>query len=183
MKKLYWLLLGVPLLVGMASYSNAQPGSGRHGGGMKGGGQNGFTFWKMEKIVEKLAITPDQIEQLDGIEYKFQTDSVEPEARLKKARLELDHLLSQASYSDEEAGRLVDEITAGSTARIKLVLEKQIAVRGVLSPDQWSQLDQMRESRMRKMMRKGNRKGGMGRGQGQGGGGRGMDRMSEDEGE
>ena len=170
MKKLYWLLLGVPLLMGVASYSIAQPGGGQHGEGRMGSERQGFAFWKMEKIVEKLAITPDQVQQLEDIDYKFQMDGVASDGQLKKARLELDHLLSQDTYSDQDVGRLVDEITAGSTERIKLGLNKQIAVRKVLTPEQWSQLRQMRANRSRKMkMRMGQgRKSGSGGGRGMG---------------
>jgi len=182
MKKLYWLLLGVPLLVGVASYSIAQPGGGQRGGGKMGGGRQGFTFWKVEKIVEKLAITPDQVQQLDDIEYKFQMDGIDPEARLKKSRLEFDHLLSQDTYSEQDIGRLVDEITAGSSERIKLGLNKQIAIRKVLTLEQWSQLKQMRGKRSRKMRMGKKRSGGSGGGRGHGGEGRGMGGPDQDEG-
>ncbi|MEA1928781.1 MAG: Spy/CpxP family protein refolding chaperone, partial [Candidatus Auribacterota bacterium] len=134
------------LMLGIASYSIARPGSGNWGGG----GQ-GFTFWKTEEIVEELSLTPDQIQGLDEIEYTYQEKSIDPETRMKKARLELDHLLSQETFSEEEIGRLVDEITAGSTERIKLGLNKQIAIRGVLTSEQWSRIRQMRENRSRRM--------------------------------
>ncbi len=173
MKKLYWCLLGVPILIGLASYSIAQSGGGRMGNGGMGGGQHGFTFWKVEKIVEKLAITPDQIQQLDDIDYTFQMDKIDPEARIKKARLEMDHLLSQDSYPDQKATGLVDEIIAGSSDMIKLGMNKQIAIRKILTPEQWDQLQQMKEKRGRKMMRKRSedqegrrRHGGEGRGRG-----------------
>ena len=177
MKKLYWLLLGVPLLVGVASYSIAQPGGGQRGGGRMGGGRQGFAFWKMENVVEELAITPDQVQQLEDIDYKFQIEGVASDGQLKKARLEFDHLLSQDTYPEQDIGRLVDEITAGSSERIKLGLNRQIAVRKVLTPEQWSQIKQMRGNRSRKMkMRMGKgRKGGSR-------GGRGMGRSDQDEG-
>jgi Spy/CpxP family protein refolding chaperone len=154
MKKLYWCLLGVPILIGLASYSIAQPGGGQMGKGRMGAGRQGFTFWKVEKIVEKLAITPDQIQQLDDLDYNFQMDSIDPEARIKKARLEMDHLLSQDSYSDEKVDGLVDEIIAGSSDRIKLGMNRQIATRKILTPEQWDQLQQMKEKRGRMMKKK-----------------------------
>ena len=184
MKKLYWLLLGVPLLIGAASYSIAQPGGGQRGGGQSMGGRQNFAFWKVEKIVEKLSITPDQVRQLEDIHYTFQTDSVDPEARLKKSRLELDHLLSQATYSDENIGGLVDEISASSSERIKLGLNKQIAIRKILTPEQWSQLQQMRENRGRKMRLGKKRSGGSGEGgRGHSGEGRGRGGQDQDKGE
>ena len=124
------------------------------GKGRMGAGRQGFTFWKVEKIVEKLAITPDQIQQLDDLDYNFQLDSIDPEARIKKASLEMDHLLSQDSYSDEKADGLVDEIIAGSSDRIKLGLNRQIATRKILTPEQWDQLQQMKEKRGRMMKKK-----------------------------
>jgi len=184
MKKLYWLLLGVPLLIGAASYSIAQPGGGQRGGGQSMEGRQNFAFWKVEKIVEKLSITPDQVRQLEDIHYTFQTDSVDPEARLKKSRLELDHLLSQATYSDENIGGLVDEISASSSERIKLGLNKQIAIRKILTTDQWSQLQQMRENQGRKMRLGKKRSGGSGGGgRGHSGEGRGRGGQDQDEGE
>lgn len=166
MKKLFWCLIGVPVLIGLVSPAIAQPGGSRRGGGMRGGGHHGFTFWRVEKIVEKLAITPDQIRQLEDIEYKFQMESIDLEARRNKARLEMDHLLSQDTYSDRKITGLVDEIAAGSSEKIKLGLNKQIAIRGILTPEQWSQLEQRRESRSRKMRMTGKRRGGEGRGMG-----------------
>jgi len=178
MRKLYWCLLGVPILIGLASYSIAQPGGGRMEKGRMGAGRQGFTFWKVEKIVEELAITPDQIQQLDDIDYNFQMDSIDPEARIKKARLEMDHLLSQDSYSDEKADGLVNEIIAGSSDRIKLGLNRQIAIRKILTPEQWDQLQQMKEKRGR-MMKK--RSGGQEGKRRQGGGGRGRGGPDQDE--
>lgn len=174
MKKLYWLLLGVPLLIGVASYSIAQPCGGQRGGGRMGGGREGFTFWRVEKIVEKLSITSEQVEQLEDIEYKFQTDGIDPEARLKKSRLELDHLLSEDSYSDQQIAGLIEEITAGSSERLKLGLNKQIAIRKIITPEQWSQLKEMREKRSRKMRMGKKRSSVFGGGRGNGGEGRGM---------
>jgi len=181
MKKLYWCLLGVPILIGLASYSIAQSGGGRMGKGGMGGGQHGFTFWKVEKIVEKLAITPDQIQQLDDIDYKFQLDKIDPEARVKKARLEMDHLLSQDSYPDQKVTGLVDEIIAGSSDMMKLGLNKQIAIRKILTPEQWDQLQQMRQNRSRKMKK--NWSGGQKGKRRHGGEGGGRGRPDQDEGE
>jgi len=179
MKKLYWCLLGVPILIGVASYSIAQPGGGR----MRGGGQHGFTFWKVEKIVEKLAITPEQIQQLDDIDYNFQMDGINPDARLKKARLELDYLLSQDTYSDQKITDLVDEIAAGSSEKIKLGLNRQIAIRKIITPEQWDQLQQMKEKRGRKMIKKRSGDQGGRRRHGGEGGGRGGPDQDEEEGE
>lgn len=170
MKKLFWCLIGVPVLIGLVSPAIAQPGGGQRGGGGGRGGQHGFAFWKMEKVIEKLSLTPDQIQQLEDIEYNFRMEGIDPEARLKKARLELDHLLSQDTFSTEKVELLTEEITAASGERIKIGVKKQIAIRKVLTPEQWTRLERERERVLRRMRggRKGQRGGPQREGKGRG---------------
>lgn len=151
MKKLFWCLIGVPVLIGLVSPAIAQPGGGQRGGGGFRGGQHGFAFWRMEKVIEDLSLTPDQIQQFEDIEYKFRMEGIDPEARLKKARLELDHLLSQDAFSTEKVEQLTEEITAASGERVRLGVKKQIAIRKALTPEQWTQLERKRERMLRRM--------------------------------
>ncbi len=144
MKRWIGFLLGLPVLFALAVPAMAQPG------GMAGKGrEHGFIFWKNEKIVKKLALTPEQIGKLDEIDYQFKLDSLDPATRLKRAKLEMDRLFSQSTFSAEDAARLSDEISAATATLTKLGISKQIAVRQVLSADQWSQLEQSRQHRMR----------------------------------
>ncbi len=142
----------------------AQPG-----GGQRGGPQHGFTFWRSEKVIEELSLTPDQIQQLEEIEYSNRMESMDPEARLKKARLELDHLLSQKTLSSEKIASLTEEITSVSAERVKIGLKKKIEIRKVLTPEQWTQIKRERERRIKRMRsgwRGGPQRKGKGRGMG-----------------
>ncbi|MFH1037549.1 MAG: hypothetical protein V1789_02625 [PVC group bacterium] len=173
MKRWITTLVMAPVLLGLVAPVMAQPGGVRPGG---------FPFWKNEKIVEKLALTPDQIARLNEIDYTFRMDSLDPDTRLKRARLELDHLLSQDTCSADDTQRMGEEISAATAALAKLGVNKQISVRQVLSSDQWSQLEQGRQHRRRQMRRDG--RGGRQEGGGppEGGQRRGMMRMHRPEG-
>jgi len=78
---------------------------------------------------------------------------------------------------------LIDEIIAGSSDMIKLGLNKQIGLRKILTPEQWDQLQQMRENRGRKMRMGKGRSGGSGEGRVRAGEGRGRSGSNQDEGE
>lgn len=151
MKKFYWSLLLVPALLVMLSDSFAQPGGGHLGRRSGGRESHSFAFWRVENVVEEISLTPTQIQQLNDVEYNFRMGSIAADARLEQARLELDHILSKDTYSEQKTTELINEITAAGTEKIKLDLTKYLAIRGILTQDQWSQLDQMKDNRLRKM--------------------------------
>ncbi len=150
MKKLWLGAVVVMIGLGIATLAVAQPGP-RH-----------FAFWKSEKMVEKLSLTEEQVTQLEGIDYKFQKASIDVNARLKSAQLSLDHFLSGEKIKKQKLGVLVEEIAQARGEQTKLLLEKKIAIRGVLSLEQWQKVEGGR-ARMRNRMRNRGRDGDQGR--------------------
>jgi len=149
MRKLWIGAVVVLVGVGIASLAAAQPGP-RH-----------VAFWKSEKMVEKLSLTDEQVTKLDNIDYKFQKSSIELNAGLKSAQLSLEHFLSGEKIKKQQLEGLVDEIAQARGEQTKLMLQKKIAIRKVLSLEQWKKIETGRAHMRRRM---GNRRQGGGPG-------------------
>lgn len=142
MKKWFWVL-GIALLAGgIVSLSWAFPS------------QRDFHFWKSEKVVEKLALTDEQIKRLGKIEYEFQKARIDPEARIKSARLTLEHYLSGDEIPKGKLKKLVEEISQAHKEQVEISLKKRISIRRVLAAEQWSELENQKMRLARKIREK-----------------------------
>ena len=156
MKKLWLGAVVVLVGLGVTTLVSAQPGP------------RNFSFWKSEKMVEKLSLTEEQVAKLENIDYNFQKASIDVNARLKSAQLSLDHFLSGEKIRKQKLEGLVDELAQARGEQTKLLLEKKIAIRRVLSLEQWQKVEQGRERLRHRMMnrRKGDNQGRHHRGEG-----------------
>lgn len=146
-----WLGIVVVLVgLGIVTQAAAQRGPRR------------FAFLKSEEMVEKLSLTDEQVTRLEAVDYKFRKASIDVNARLKSAQLSLDHFLSGENVNKQKLEGLVDEIAQARGEQTKLSLEKKIAIRGVLSLEQWQKVEQGR-ARLTRRMRNQRRDGDRGR--------------------
>jgi len=138
-------LLAAPLVLGLAQNAEAKEG-GRPG-------RRGEEFWRNERVVEKLDLTPEQVERLEADAADFQDREQELAERWKASREEMQEAMRAEDFSLEEANRLGDALAGLASERSRLKTARVIAVRQVLTAEQWSEMETGR-LRMAERMRR-----------------------------
>jgi Spy/CpxP family protein refolding chaperone len=121
------------------------------------------------KTMDKLNLTDDQNNSLKDIQYNFQKTVIGLRADMQSSRLELRHLMMQDKPDQNAIANLVDKIGETQKKLLKQRIDKRLAMKAVLTPDQFQKFMQMRGDRMGSGMMGGGRgermKGMRGRGQ------------------
>jgi Spy/CpxP family protein refolding chaperone len=140
-------LLAAPLLLGLTQTAGGQEETRP--------ARRSRAFWSNEQTVELLALAPEQIEQLEADGAAFAVRDQEISEQWAESRRELQETLAEDRFSPEKANRLRDEIAKLAAERSTLTSERQIAIRRVLTADQWAELRAGQELRAerRQMMR------------------------------
>jgi Spy/CpxP family protein refolding chaperone len=157
-------------------------GPGQHGarmdqgrGGWGEGMHPGFRigppgiWWHNPDLIQKLALTPDQQKRMDDILQQSRLQLVDLRANVEKQELLMEPMLAA---NPPDTNKILAQID--HTAQARAELEKAnakmlLAIRNVLTPDQWSKLQTERRTRMRR----GDMPGGPGEPHGPGGAGSG----------
>jgi Spy/CpxP family protein refolding chaperone len=131
------VLMGVLVLAFSLAYAQA-PGPGRG---------------RMEKA-EELKLTDDQKEGVKEIQYNFKKNAIGLRAELKTSRLELRHLLMQDNPNQKEISKLVDMIADAQKKLLKNQVDKKLALKEILTPEQFEKFMMMRGERMKGRMQR-----------------------------
>ena len=161
-------LLSVPALVAQggppqengAGGQAGAPAAGYRGGemGMRGGHEGGRgggfgmgivppgMWWKSPEAITRLGLTPDQQKRMDDIFHQSRIQLIDLKASLEKEQLNLEPLLN-ANPPDQ--GRTLGEIS--KIADLRADLEKAnakmlLGLRGVLTADQWTKMQDHRRN-------------------------------------
>ncbi|MDR3741003.1 MAG: Spy/CpxP family protein refolding chaperone [Terracidiphilus sp.] len=103
-------------------------------------------WWNSPKMIEKLKLTDDQRKAFDQILDEHKAKLIDLRANLEKAELPM-HSLMDAEQPDE--AKILAQID--KTVQARAELEKAnarflLALRSKLTPEQWKQMKEMRES-------------------------------------
>lgn len=151
-----WIgLLAVPLLLGLAGPAAAEDGGYR--------GRGARAFWRNERVVEKLDLTPDQVEQLESAEAEFAGREREIAEQVKANREESRAALAEEEFSAEKVEELGEAMAELAAGRARLMTARQIAVRRILTAEQYGELQDGRR-RMGERIQRGRRGGPRGEG-------------------
>lgn len=146
------------------------------GGPLMGLGLGG-KWWDRPMLVQRLGLTPQQREKMNGILQQHRLHLVDLRANLQKAEIELEPLVNADEPNDaaimDQVGKVADARAELEKANARLLL----AVRHELTLTQWQQMRQMiaerraqlQEQRMNGMNGPMNRMGRMGMGSGMSG--------------
>jgi Spy/CpxP family protein refolding chaperone len=128
-------------------------------------GGAGGQFWNNPRTVAELKLTDDQRKAMDGILQDHRMKLVDLQASLKKAELEMQPLMKADQPNQAAILAQIDKVAQARAELEKANARFLLALRGKLTPDQWKQLQTMRENRMDRM-RDGDReqRGGWGQG-------------------
>ena len=100
------------------------------------------------KMAEGLNLTDEQISNIKDIQYNFQKAVIGMRADLKTSRLELRHQIAQDKPDQQQISMLVDKIGETQKQLLKQEIDRKLAVKAILSPEQLKKFWQMREGRM-----------------------------------
>ncbi len=122
-------------------------------------------WWDNPEMVKKLVLTADQQKKLDDIFQQSRLRLIDLHAALEKDEATLEPLMQASQLDDSKILPQIDRIAQARAELEKANARLLLAIRHVLTPEQWQKLEQER-MQMREMPVP--RRGGPGRGPGQG---------------
>jgi len=158
--RLVLAVAGVLIAGGLASAQGASGGGMAGGEGMGSGfgehrppmerafGGAGGQFWNNPRTVAALKLTDDQRKAMDGILQEHRMKLVDLEASLKKAELEMEPLMKADTPDQAAILAQIDKVAQARAELEKANARFLLALRGKLTPDQWKQLQTMRQNHM-----------------------------------
>jgi Spy/CpxP family protein refolding chaperone len=119
-------------------------------------------WWHNPDIIQKLTLTPDQQKRMDDILQQSRLQLIDLRANLEKQELLMEPMLAS---NPPDTNKILAQID--HTAQARAELEKAnakmlLGIRNVLTPDQWTKLQEGRDSNRPRMRRDGNTPGGPG---------------------
>lgn len=91
---------------------------------------------KLMKIADELGLTDEQINSIRDIQYNSRKTEIELRADLKISRLELRHQMAQDKPDQKEISNLIDKIGETQKKLLKQEVDRKLAMKGILSPEQ-----------------------------------------------
>jgi Spy/CpxP family protein refolding chaperone len=102
-------------------------------------------------IVKKgLDLSEKQIEKIRDINLDTQKEAIRLRADLKISKLEMHRMMQESSVPKGEIFKKVDEISTIQNKLEKNQIEKQLALREVLTPEQFKKFQQLQKERLGK---------------------------------
>lgn len=106
---------------------------------------------------DELGLTDEQMEDMREIRYNFEKTQIGLRAELKTSRLELRHLMMDEQPNQGEINKLVDKIADSQKKLLKQRVDKKLAMKEILTPEQFKKFIKMRGEHRK--MRMGDRRG------------------------
>ncbi len=134
---------------GMAGTEGTGSGFGEHRPPMeKAFGGAGGQFWNNPRTVAELKLTDDQRKAMDGILQEHRMKLVDLQASLKKAELGMEPLMKADTPDQAAILAQIDKVAQARAELEKANARFLLALRAKLTPDQWKQLQAMRQNHM-----------------------------------
>ena len=144
-------LIAVPA---MARQGRGQGMGDGMGGGMGPGGMGmglGFgPFWLDNNVVKELGLSEKQIDQLDALHNAKQQDQIDLNANMRKAQLVFNNLMRADNVSEAAAKKAADNVVVAQEKMMYAQIEFHLAVRNILTADQFAKLPDLRPNKMNK---------------------------------
>jgi Spy/CpxP family protein refolding chaperone len=93
---------------------------------------------------DELGLTDEQMESMREVRYNFQKAQIGLRAELKTSRLELRHLMMDEQPNQGEINKLVDKIADSQKKLLKQRVDKKLAMKEILTPEQFKKFIKMR---------------------------------------
>ena len=126
----------------------AGPGGFRHEGpGMEHGPARWLppgTWWRDQSTVTAIGLSADQQKKIDDIFLNARVQLIHMHASLEENQVRLDDALNATTFDAGRAQKLIDEGADDRAALEKADAHMLLAIRGVLTADQWTKLHTLR---------------------------------------
>lgn len=109
----------------------------------------------LSKMTQKLDLTDEQTDNIKDIQYNFKKSQIGLRADLKTARLELRHAMMQEKPDSKEIANLVDQIAETQKRLLKNNVDRKLALKGILTPEQFEKFHQRKAEWMGERMERG----------------------------
>src|SRR5215472_5277633 len=108
------------------------------------GGEKG-RWWNNPKVADQLKLTDDQRKSMDDILQQHMENLVDMRGNLEKAELGMQPLMSQDQPNESAILAQIDKVAQARAELEKANARFLLALRAKLSPDQWKQLQTIRQ--------------------------------------
>jgi Spy/CpxP family protein refolding chaperone len=119
--------------------------AGRPGTFMRGPGAG--KWWKNPELAQKLGLTDDQIAKMEKIFQDHRLQLIDLHAALEKQEVMLEPMISADHPDEQQTLAQIDKVAQARAELEKSNARMLFAIRNVLTPEQWKQLQAERESR------------------------------------
>lgn len=107
------------------------------------------------EMADELGLTDEQMDSMRDVQYNFRKAQIGLRAELKTARLELRHLMMEEEPNQGEISKLVDRIASTQKELLQQNMDRKLAMKGILTPEQFKEFMKMRGERGERKMGKG----------------------------
>jgi len=101
----------------------------------------------IERMMEKLDLSAEQVEQLRALEFKGQNEQIDRRAAQAKAQLALREQMSSDDPDAAACSALIDELASLAADGLRARLQKNLAIREILTLEQWQKYQKLAHSR------------------------------------
>jgi Spy/CpxP family protein refolding chaperone len=95
-------------------------------------------WWKNDKVVQDLGLSPDQQKALDGLMLSHEDKMIDLKAAMEKEELRMRDLLDRPALDERATLEQVDRTLATRTQLQRNRAVMFVKVRGILTPEQWA---------------------------------------------
>jgi Spy/CpxP family protein refolding chaperone len=106
-------------------------------------------------LSDDLELTEAQMKEMREIEYDFTKTGIGLRADLREVRLELQHQLAQQNVDKKEIEKLVDRVAQAHKLVLKHQIDRKLAIKAVLTPEQFEKFLQRRGGKAMERMGRG----------------------------
>ena len=101
-------------------------------------------WWENERLAERIGITGEQKDAIRGLVYEHAHRMIDLRAAVEKSELDLAALVATPDFDDDAARAAFNALVASRTSLERERFEMLLSVRGVLTADQWLQIQEIR---------------------------------------
>jgi len=107
------------------------------------------TWWKNSEIVGELQLTGDQIDRIEHTFFDHRMQLIDLRAELEKEEMRLQPLMGMDQPDEAKVGAQIDRVLAARGRLEKANAMMMLAIRRILTVEQWKKLEEIRRDRAR----------------------------------
>jgi Spy/CpxP family protein refolding chaperone len=106
-------------------------------------------WWKNSEIVQQLGLSQEQTEKIEYTFFNHRMQLIDFRAELQKEEMRLQPLMEADQPDEEKVSAQIDRVLAARGKLEKTNAMMMLAIRRILSVDQWKKLEKIRQERER----------------------------------